>query len=135
MTDPDIPQESASSRDPSGSARFPLRTRFGRFVFLFLVLISAGLGAVAGLVFVYSSDLPGVRELEDYRPDVMTELYADDGTPIGSFALERRVIVSYSQIPPVLKDAVISVEDRHFERHWGIDILRVLRAGMTDLLE
>ena len=45
----------------------------------------------------------------------MTQLYADDGTVIGSFALEHRVIVDYAQIPPVLKDAVLSIEDRHFE--------------------
>jgi penicillin-binding protein 1A len=84
---------------------------------------------------VYSSDLPQIRELEDYRPDVMTDLYADDGTVIGSFALERRVIVTYNQIPPVLRDAVISIEDRHFENHWGIDVLRIVRAAVTDLME
>jgi penicillin-binding protein 1A len=93
------------------------------------------LGALAGLVFVYSSDLPQIRELEDYRPDVMTDLYADDGTIIGSFALERRVIVTYNQIPPVMRDAVISIEDRHFENHWGIDVLRIVRAAVTDLME
>ena len=82
-----------------------------------------------GLVFVYSSDLPQVQQLEDYRPDVMTELYADDGTPIGSFALERRVIVTYDQIPPVLRDAIISIEDRHFESHWGVDVVGIVRAG------
>src|ERR1035438_10367521 len=84
------------------------RRIFGQFVFLILVLLSTGIGALGGLVFVYSSDLPKVRELEDYRPDVMTEIYADDGTAIGSFALEHRVIVSYNQIPPVLRNAVIA---------------------------
>ncbi len=114
-----------------------LRSRkiFGQFVFLTLVLLAAALGALGGLVFVYSSDLPQVHELEDYRPDVMTELYADDGTPIGSFALERRVIVTYNQIPTVLRNAVISIEDRHFERHWGLDVLRIVRAAITDILE
>jgi len=115
--------------------RVSSRKIFGQFVFLVLVLLSAGMGALGGLVFVYSSDLPQVRELEDYRPDVMTELYADDGTLIGSFALERRVIVTYNQIPPVLKDAILSIEDRHFESHWGIDVLRIVRAAITDLLE
>jgi penicillin-binding protein 1A len=108
---------------------------FGQFVFLILLLLSAGAGALAGLVFVYSSNLPQIRELEDYRPDVMTDLYADDGAIIGSFALERRVIVTYNQIPPVLRDAVISIEDRHFESHWGIDVLRIVRAAVTDLME
>src|SRR5208337_2164141 len=88
-----------------------------------------------GLVFVYSSDLPKVRELEDYRPDVMTEIYADDGTAIGSFALEHRVIVSYNQIPPVLRNAVIAIEDRHFESHLGVDIFGIIRAASKDLLE
>jgi len=65
----------------------------------------------------------------------MTELYADDGREIGSFALERRVIVTYDQISPVLVDAVLSIEDRHFESHWGVDVVRIIRAGLTDLLE
>jgi penicillin-binding protein 1A len=114
-----------------------LRSRkvFGQFVFLILLLLAVGVGALGGLIFVYSSDLPQVRQLEDYRPDVITELYADDGTPIGSFALERRVIVNYDQIPPALRDAVISIEDRHFESHWGVDVLRILRAAATDLIE
>jgi penicillin-binding protein 1A len=115
--------------------RVSSRKIFGQFVFLILVLLSAGIGALGGLVFVYSSDLPQVHELEDYRPDVMTELYADDGTPVGSFALERRVIITYNQIPPVLRDAIISIEDRHFESHWGIDVLRIVRAAATDLFE
>jgi penicillin-binding protein 1A len=128
---------SITSVPPPGEPDPPTSTRkiFGQFVFLILVLLSAGIGALGGLVFVYSSDLPKVRELEDYRPDVMTELYADDGTAIGSFALEHRVIVSYNQIPPVLRNAVISIEDRHFESHWGVDILRILRAGIKDVVE
>src|ERR1039457_2870154 len=119
---------SVTSVPPSGPPPPPpvsTRKIFGQFVFLILVLLSAGIGALGGLVFVYSSNLPKVRELEDYRPDVMTEMYADDGTSIGSFALEHRVIVSYSQIPPVLRNAVISIEDRHFESHLGIDILGI----------
>jgi len=111
------------------------RRAFGQVVFLFLVLLAAGLGALAGLVFVHSSDLPQIRQLMDYRPDVITELYADDGTPVGSFALEHRVIVTYDQIPKVLRDAVLSVEDRHFESHWGVDVIRVLGAAGRDLME
>ncbi|PYV32059.1 MAG: penicillin-binding protein [Acidobacteria bacterium] len=124
---------------PARYERRPLLARslriFGEFAYLTLLLLAAGLGSLAGLVFVYSSDLPRVEQLEDYRPDVMTQLYADDGTVIGSFALEHRVIVNYAQIPPVLKDAVLSIEDRHFESHWGVDVIRIVRAGLTDLFE
>jgi penicillin-binding protein 1A len=122
---------------PRKRSTFFARSRkvFGQFVFLILILLAAGGGALAGLVFVYSSDLPRVQQLEDYRPDVMTELYADDGTPIGSFALERRVIVTYDQIPAVLRNAIISVEDRHFESHWGVDVVGIARSALTDLME
>ena len=139
MADPRFPAKNRASPGSRGgeSAPAPILSRriFGQLVFFTLLLLSIGVGALGGMIFVYSSDLPQVRELEDYRPDVMTELYADDGTVIGSFALERRVIVTYSQIPKVLQDAVLSIEDRHFENHWGVDVVRILRAGSTDLLE
>src|SRR3972149_10473858 len=86
----------------------------GSLVFVFLLCLSVALGATAGVLFVYNSDLPQVNSLDDYRPSLITEVYADDGQIIGSFALERRVIVTYDQVPQVLKDAIISVEDQNF---------------------
>ena len=127
--------DSRSSGGPPAGPKIRSRTIFGQLVFFTLLLLSVGVGALAGLVIVYSADLPKVRQLEDYRADVMTELYADDGTIIGSFALEHRVILYYSQIPPVLRDAVLSIEDRHFESHFGVDIVGILRAASKDLLE
>jgi penicillin-binding protein 1A len=127
-----------SNRSSGGHTVAPkIRSRriFGQLVFFIFLLFSAGVGALAGLVIVYSADLPKVRQLEDYRADVMTELYADDGTVIGSFALEHRVILYYNQIPLVLRDAVLSIEDRHFESHFGVDIIGILRAASKDLLE
>src|SRR5579872_4901764 len=128
---------SVTSVPPRRNPPRPVGSRkiFGQFVFLILVLFAVGIGALGGLVFVYSSDLPKVRELEDYRPDVMTEIYADDGTAIGSFALEHRVIVSYYQIPPHLRNAVIAIEDRHFESHVGVDIIGIMRAALKDVME
>ena len=106
---------------------------FGRLAFLFLLLCSILFGAVVGLLFVYGVDLPQIQELETYRPDVITELYADNGQAIGTFALERRILVSYDQIPPVLHNAIIATEDRHFEENWGVDIPRILEAAWADI--
>jgi penicillin-binding protein 1A len=133
----DVPQPRPPKLFRGGEAPplFKSRKFFGQLVFVILVILSAGAGIVGGLVFVYSSDLPQVRQLEDYRPDVMTEVFADDGTPIARFAMEHRVMVTYNQISPVLRNAVISVEDRHFESHWGVDVLRIIRAAATDILE
>jgi penicillin-binding protein 1A len=110
-------------------------TLFGRLAFTFLLLCAIGVGAAVGLLFVYSSDLPEIRALEDYRPNVVTELYGDDGQMIGSFALQRRILVTYQQIPKVLKDAVLTTEDQHFEEHWGVDIPRVLQAASHDIAQ
>jgi len=103
-------------------------------VFGLLVLASAGFGALAGLLFIYSTDLPQVEELERYRPSSITELYDDQGRVIGSFALQRRVIASYNDFPKVLREAVISTEDKEFERHWGVDFYRIFGAAWRDLV-
>src|SRR6202049_1369703 len=102
---------------------------FGRLAFSFLLWIAIAVGAAVGLLFVYSSDMPEIRALEDYRPDIVTELYADDGQPIGGFALQRRILLTYEQIPKVLKDAILVTEDQHFEEHWGVDFPRVIEAA------
>jgi penicillin-binding protein 1A len=106
----------------------------GWTVFGLLVLASAAFGALAGLLFVYSTDLPQVEELERYRPSSITELYDGQGRVIGSFALQRRVIASYNDFPKALHDAVISTEDKEFEKHWGVDFYRVFGAAWRDLV-
>ena len=108
-------------------------TLFGRLAFGFLVVCAIGIGAATGVLFVYSSDLPEIHALEDYRPDVVTELYADDGQSIGTFALQRRILLTYGQIPKVLRDAIFTTEDQHFEEHWGVDFPRVLQAAWHDV--
>ena len=100
----------------------------------FLILLSIAVGASVGVLFVYSSELPEVRALEDFKPDTVTELYADDGQLIGSFALQRRILVSYDQIPAILRDALIATEDQHFESHWGVDVPRVFQAAWRNVV-
>lgn len=104
-----------------------------RVIFGLAVVAAALFGSLGGLLIVYSSDLPQVTDLEHYRPSSITELYDDKGEEIGSFALQRRVIVQYDDIPKVLRDAVISIEDKDFERHVGIDFWRLFGAAYRDL--
>jgi penicillin-binding protein 1A len=109
-------------------------TLLGRLAFTFLLLCSIAFGAAVGLLFVYSSEAPEIHALENYRPVIVTELYADDGQSIGTFALQRRILLTYNQIPPVLRDAIITTEDQHFEQHWGVDFPRVLEAAWRDMV-
>src|SRR6201984_1705123 len=104
-----------------------------RFVFGLLVLLSALVGALTGLLLVYSTDLPQVEELENYRPISTTELYDIHGRVIGSFALQRRVVASYADFPQVLRDALISTEDKDFYRHWGVNVWRIAGAAYRDI--
>ena len=106
-----------------------------RVALAFLLLCSIALGAACGLLFVYASDLPEIRALETYRPNVVTEIYADDGQMVGSFALQRRILMTYEQCPKVLFNAVTSIEDQHFEDHWGIDFPRIAGAAYRNLLK
>src|ERR1700683_1400481 len=108
-------------------------TLLGRLAFSFLVICSIAVGGAIGLLFVYSSDLPEIHALENYRPVIVTELYADDGQSIGTFALQRRILITYGQIPIVRRDAIITTEDQHLEQHWGVYFPRVLEAAWRDV--
>jgi penicillin-binding protein 1A len=111
-----------------------LKRYLGSLVFIFLLCLAVALGATAGVLFVYNSDLPQIKSLEDYHPSLVTDVRADDGQVIGSFALERRVVVSYDDIPQLVKDAIVSVEDQNFYTHWGIDIYGIARAALKDVM-
>jgi penicillin-binding protein 1A len=109
------------------------KTLAGRVGFLLLIVGAATAGTISGLLLVYSTDLPQIGELERYRPSTITELFDTRGRLIGSFALQRRIIVTYDDFPRVLRDAIISTEDKTFEQHWGINFWRVLGAGYRDI--
>ena len=113
--------------------KLQVRRYFGSFLFAALLVFSITLGATGGVLFVYNSELPQVESLEDYRPNVITEVYGDDGQVIGSFALERRIIVETDQLPEVLKDAIVSVEDQNFYDHWGLDFYGISRAALKNI--
>src|SRR5690348_257725 len=104
-----------------------------RFVFALLILLSALIGSFSGLLFVYSTDLPQIEQLEHYRPISTTELYDVHGRVIGSFALQRRVIATYDDFPRVLTDALVSTEDKDFFRYGGVNIWRIIGAAYRDV--
>src|SRR5450432_3470586 len=105
----------------------------GRVLFGVLVLAAIAVGGTAGSLLVYSTGLPQVEELEHYRPSSVTQLYDDQNRVVGSFALQRRVIVSYDDFPKVLRDSLISIEDKDFERHWGVNLWRMMGAAYRDI--
>ncbi|MGA3010533.1 MAG: transglycosylase domain-containing protein [Terracidiphilus sp.] len=105
----------------------------GRYALAALLILAVITGSLSGLLLVYSVDLPQIHDLERFRPSTTTDLYDRKGRIIGSFALERREVVSYEDFAPVLRQAVISIEDKSFESHWGINVLRVAGAAWHDI--
>ncbi len=101
--------------------------------FPLLLGASAVFGVMAGLLIVFAIDLPQMQELARYRPNTTTELVDVHGREIGSFALERRVVVPYTDIPQNLRDAIVSIEDKSFDSNWGINVVRMVGAAYTDL--
>jgi penicillin-binding protein 1A len=104
-----------------------------RATFLALLGMSAVFGALCGLMLVYSIDLPQMEDLMRYRPDTTTQLYDIHGKVFGSFAQERRIVVPYSDYPVVLKQAILSIEDKSFQRNWGVNLVRAVEAAYKDL--
>lgn len=100
-----------------------------------LFIVAAVLGTLSGVLFAYAGDLPSVSALDDYRPSTITRLLGANGEVIGEYATQRRVIVGYDDINPLLYQAIVATEDASFDSHFGVNIWRVAAAGVKDLLE
>jgi penicillin-binding protein 1A len=133
--EPDVAPRPEPKREPEDEEEPPRGTRklAGRITLIALILLAFITGSLAGLTLVYSADLPQIADLEHYRPSTTTDLYDRKGRIIGSFALERRILVNYDDFAPVLRQAVISIEDKSFESHWGVNVFRIAGAVWYDL--
>lgn len=105
-----------------------------RIIILILVLgvVVLAAGATA-LYFALVFDLPRLTTLKDYRPYVVSEVYADDEILIGEFFLENRTIVPLAQMPKMLIKAFVAAEDARFFEHKGIDYWRILGAAFRNI--
>src|SRR5262249_27945206 len=93
------------------------------------------LGSLGGSLLDAAGGLPQVSALDDYTPNTITRVLATNGQVIGEFATERRVVVGYDDINPLLRQAIIATEDTEFESHFGINVWRMLVAATVDLMQ
>jgi penicillin-binding protein 1A len=100
-----------------------------------LFIVVATLGILSGVLFAYAGDLPQVSALDDYSPSTITRVYAANGQVIGEFATQRRIVVRYDDINPLLRQAIIATEDAEFDRHFGVNFWRIVVAALTDIVE
>ena len=127
------------SQSKSGAIRRPtnLLRKIGRFFLGSIGLVLASLAGVAiflavALAVAYPN-LPDISALLDYRPKQPLRVYTSDNVIIGEFGEERRRLMPVDEIPQVMKDAVLAIEDARFFSHGGVDYLGVVRAALANL--
>ena len=96
-------------------------------------VVLIGFLLTATYVFWVTRDLPSYDMLAHYEPPITSRVYAGNGTLIGEYARERRLFVPIGQLPPQLKEAFLSAEDKNFYSHPGVDVFGILRAGLNDI--
>ncbi|HTD08786.1 MAG TPA: transglycosylase domain-containing protein [Solirubrobacteraceae bacterium] len=97
------------------------------------VLVLGLISFVFGIFVSIASDLPSLTKFSLYKDEQSSTLYDDLGHPIGVLSQQNRVIVTPGQIPPLVKEAVISIEDKRFNTEGGIDIRGIIRAFVDDI--
>ena len=102
-----------------------------------LGLIAAGLFCllmVVGVAMVTAyPNLPDISDLAEYKPKLPLRVFTADGQLMGEFGEERRNLTPIKEIPQIMKDAVLSIEDNRFYDHGGVDYLGILRAGIANI--
>ena len=98
-----------------------------------IALIAGCVLFVAVALAVAYPNLPDISDLSDYRPKLPLRIYSSDGILIGEFGEERRSLTPIKDIPQIMKDAVLAVEDARFFQHGGVDYLGVIRAGLANV--
>lgn len=120
----------------SGSSRKRIKKKKNRWRIIILFLILGVVVLTAGATAFYFAlvfDLPRLTTLKDYRPYVVSEVFADDEYLIGEFFIENRTIVPLAQMPKMLIKAFVAAEDARFFEHRGIDYWRILGAAFRNI--
>lgn len=99
----------------------------------FLAAVVALALFIAVALSVAYPNLPDISDLSDYRPKLPLRIYSADSVLIGEFGEERRNLTPIKDIPQVMKDAVLAIEDARFFQHGGVDYLGVIRAGLANV--
>ncbi|MBF0202774.1 MAG: PBP1A family penicillin-binding protein [Desulfamplus sp.] len=107
---------------------------FLKWAFGFVFLCMAGILTFLTLLYLHiNHGLPKINNLTDYRPPTITNVFSDDGTKIGEFYKERRIVMPLSDMPPDLINAFIAAEDSRFREHVGIDLIGIIRAFIKNM--
>ena len=136
---PSTPAQPSTPSSPKfGSAASPAWVRWlvklslGGMGLLVAAVVSLLLFVAVALAVAYPN-LPDISDLSDYRPKLPLRVYSSDGVIIGEFGEERRNLTPIKDIPQIMKEAVLAIEDARFFSHGGVDYLGIIRAGFANM--
>lgn len=101
---------------------------------IFLSMVSIVLLGIIVSAWYFSSDLPSIEQLEVYEPKLSTKVYSVDGKVIKEFYKERRTRVPFNELPMNVVHALLATEDKRFYDHWGVDMIRFVKAAMVNTI-
>ncbi|SJZ98297.1 penicillin-binding protein 1A [Trichlorobacter thiogenes] len=123
-------QSKTSRRAPSHSRKGFLST----LLLIVVTLVVVSLLGLGGYVAFLMAKLPKVDRLTDYKPPIVSQVFGDDGTLVGEFYLERRLVVPVNKMPRKLIQAFVAAEDASFYSHKGIDYFGIVRAAFKNII-
>ncbi len=133
----------SSTPNPPENESSPVRKQNASMHWLLrLVLWSVGIalaGALSLLIVIGLAlavafpNLPDISDLSDYRPKLPLRIFSAEGDLLAEFGEERRNLTPIAEIPKVMTNAVLAIEDARFYQHGGVDYLGVVRAGLANL--
>ena len=130
----------AAPPEPKVPKAAPTRTVWGwmgRIALVLLGLLAAGLASGVILVAIVMAmaypNLPDISDLEDYHPKLPLRIFSAEGELIGEFGEEHRTLTPIEEIPAVMKNAILAIEDARFFQHGGVDYLGMMRAAAANV--
>ena len=108
--------------------------QFKKFYIVFMSVIFLAVTIVLSILAADIVMQPDVQAVELYKPTIPTKIYDIKGEVISEFFTEQRALVEYKDLPPELIEAIISMEDNNFMKHFGIDIFGIFRGTIGNIL-
>lgn len=131
-TAPDTPRQQHAMARTSSAWAWVVKLALWGFGLALAGLVCLLMVVGVAMVTAYPN-LPDISDLADYKPKLPLRVFTADGQLMGEFGEERRNLTPIQDIPKIMKDAVLSIEDNRFYEHGGVDYVGILRAGIANI--
>ena len=129
---PSSPEKKSAPKQPAEQKTW--------FLQLFTWVVGIGVAGFASVLIIVAitmaiayPNLPDISDLEDYRPKLPLRIFSAEGDLLGEFGEEHRTLTPIAEIPDVMKNAILAIEDARFFQHGGVDYVGMVRAALANV--